>query len=158
MMWWHRTDTPAEAIGTEPAFRRPRSVAALSVFFAFGVMMSSLSFIALLFPGGFLEPIWSINPRAREQFAVMGGWALVLMALVSAACALTSYGLWNGRRFGLILGRVMLAFSLVGDIANAVFGSEPRAWVGVPIAAALLVLLATDSVKAFFEGGMRSKV
>jgi hypothetical protein len=143
----------------KPAFNRPRSVTALSVFFAFGVTMSSLSFVALLFPGGLLEPMWRINPRAREQFAVMGIWGPLLMALVSVACALTASGLWNGRRFGLILGRAMLAFSLVGDFANAILGPEPRAWIGVPIAAALLVLLSTGPVKAFFEGsGLRRGV
>lgn len=115
--------------------------------------MSSLSFIALLFPGGLLEPMWRINHRAREQFAVMGVWGPLLMALVSVACALTAYGLWNGRRIGLILGRAMLAFSLVGDLANAILGPEPRAWIGVPIAAALLVLLSTRPVKAYFESG-----
>jgi hypothetical protein len=141
----------------KPAFNRPRSVTALSVFFAFGVTMSSLSFVALLFPGGLLEPMWRINPRAREQFAVMGIWGPLLMALVSVACALTASGLWNGRRFGLILGRAMLAFSLVGDFANAILGPEPRAWIGVPIAAALLVLLSTGPVKAFFEGGGRGR-
>lgn len=113
--------------------------------------MSSLSFFALLFPGGFLEPMWRINPRAREQFAVTGVWGPLLMAMVAVACALTAYGLWKGRRFGLVLGRVMLAFSLVGDLVNAILG-EPRAWIGVPIAAALLMLLATEPVKAFFGG------
>jgi hypothetical protein len=131
-------------------YLRPRSVTALSAFFVFGLTMSALSFVALLVPGGFLEPMWRINPRAREQFAVMGVWGPVLMAAVAVACASTAYGLWKGRRFGLILGRAMLAFSLLGDLGNAVFGSEPRAWVGVPIAAALLFLLSTHRVKTFF--------
>jgi ABC-type multidrug transport system permease subunit len=95
--------------------------------------------------------MWRLNPRAREQFAVMGPWALLLMGVVSVTCALTSYGLWNGRRFGFILGITMLTVSLLGDLANAVLGIEPRAWAGVPIAAALLVLLATGRAKAFFS-------
>jgi hypothetical protein len=32
-----------------------------------------------------------------------------------------------------------------------------RAWIGVPIEAALLVLLSTGPVKAFFEGGGRGR-
>ena len=85
--------------------------------------------------------MWQLNPRAREQFATMGGWALLLMAVVSTACAAASIGLWRGKRFGYVLGLTLLTVSLVGDLANAVLGLEPRAWIGVPIAAVLLVVL-----------------
>ena len=139
--------------GAERAHNRPRSVTGLSFFFAFGAAMSGLSFVALLFPGGWLEPMWRLNPRAREQLAGMGGWGLLLMAVVSILCALSSYGLWRGRRFGFVLGLAMLAVSLLGDLANALLGLEPRAWVGVPVAAALLALLATGRAKAYFASG-----
>ena len=113
--------------------------------------MSALAFFALFFPGGFLAPMWRLNPRAQVQFAVMGRAALLLMAVVSTTCALAAYGLWRGRRFGFLLGIIMLTFSLLGDLANALLGLEPRAWVGVPIAAVLLVVLATGRSKAFFR-------
>jgi hypothetical protein len=130
-------------------------VTALSVFFALGATISALSLVALAFPGGFLEPMWRLNPRAREQFASMGPWALLLMAVVSALCALTAYGLWRGSRLGFVLGVTMLWVSLLGDLANAALGLEPRAWVGVPIAALLLVVLATGRLRAFFAGVRR---
>src|SRR5690349_2996856 len=117
---------------------RPWTVTALSAFFALGATISGVSLVALAFPGGFLEPMWRLNPRAREQFAAMGGWALVLMGVVCVLCALTAHGLWRGSRLGFVLGVTMLLVSLLGDLANAVLGVEPRAWIGVPIAALLL--------------------
>jgi hypothetical protein len=125
-------------------------VSGLSAFFALGAVISATSLVALLFPGGILEPMWRINPRAREQFQVMGIWGPVLMAVVSTACAAASVGLWRGRRFGYLLGVTLLTVSLLGDLANALLGVEPRAWVGVPVAAALLALLTSRSSRAFF--------
>lgn len=122
----------------------------LSVFFALGAVISATSLVALLFPGGVLEPMWQLNPRAREQFQVMGIWGPVLMGVVSTACTAASVGLWRGRRFGYLLGITLLTVSLLGDLANAILGIEPRAWVGVPFAAALLILLNTRSSRAFF--------
>jgi len=112
--------------------------------------MSCASFVALLFPGGFLEAMWRLNPRARESFATMGVWALVLMAVVSVACASASAGLWRGRRWGYLLALALLTFSLLGDLANALLGIEPRAWIGVPIAALMIAYLATRRVRDFF--------
>jgi hypothetical protein len=125
----------------------------LSLFFAFGAVISFTSLVALSWPDGFLEPMWRINPRAREQFDTMGPWALVLMGIVSATCATASLGLWRGTRLGYILGLTLLTVSLLGDLANAVLGLEPRAWVGVPMAALLLVVLATGRARGFFRSG-----
>jgi len=130
--------------------RRPYAVTGLSLFFAFGAGISALSLVALLWPGGVLEPIWQLNPRAREHFTNMGSWALLLMGVVSLLCALTAIGLWSGRRYGFILGLAMLAVSLIGDLTNAVLGVEPRAWVGVPIAALLIAALSSRGSRAYF--------
>lgn len=134
---------------------RPWTVTALGLFFALGAAISGLSFAALLFPSGLLETIWRLNPRARDQFASMGAWALLLMAVVSVLCALTAHGLWRGSRLGFVLGVTMLIVSLLGDLANALLGLEPRAWVGVPIAALLLVVLVTGRARTFFAGAAR---
>jgi hypothetical protein len=139
-------------MGGAESFGRPKGITVLSVFFAFGAVMALTSFVALLFPGGFLEPVWRLNPRAREAFAGMGGWALLLMAAVSVACAFASIGLWRGRRWGYILAFVILSVNLIGDLINAVLGIEPRAWLGVPVAALILWFLATRRVRTFFGG------
>ena len=131
---------------------RPGGVTALAIFFATGAAVSLVTTVALLFPGGVLEPIWRLNPRARAGFAAVGAWAPVLLAAVGIACAAAARGLWSGRRWGRRLAIALLALNLVGDVANGILGTEPRALVGVPIAALLLLFLATSRVRAFFAG------
>ena len=131
---------------------RPAGVTALSIFFIFGACMSFIAFASLLFPGSFLEPVWRLNPRAREAFAGMGACAVVLMCFVSAACAAAALGLWRGARWGHRLAVALLAVNLLGDIANVITGTEPRALVGVPVVAALLMYLMSGRVRRFFRG------
>ena len=81
----------------------------------------------------------------------MGRWAILLMSVVSVACASAAVGLWRGARWGYWLAVVLLAVNLVGDIANVVLGTEGRAVVGIPIVLAILALLMTKRVKSFFK-------
>jgi hypothetical protein len=132
---------------------RPRGITALSVFFAFGTAMSLTAAVALLWPGGALEPMWRLNPRAREAFAGMGVWAPLLLAFVSLACGAAAYGLWRGRRWGHRVAVGLLVVHLVADVVNVVLGTEPRAIVGIPVVVLLLVYLATAKVRGYFAGG-----
>ena len=129
---------------------RPTGIVALTLLFLVGTVASFISFIALAFPGSFLEPLWRLNPRAHEGFATMGWWAIVLMSLVCVACALTAVGLWRGTRWGYWLAVVMLAVNLLGDIANVVVGTERKALIGVPIVVVILIYLASRRVRNFF--------
>jgi len=129
---------------------RPGGVTALAVFFAAGAAVCLATTIALLFPGGVLEPIWRLRPQARAGFAALGAWAPVLLAVVGLACAAAARGLWTGRRWGRRLAIALLAVNLAGDGANAVLGTEPRALAGIPIVALLLLFLATGRVRAYF--------
>ena len=52
--------------------------------------------LALVFPGGFLEPIWRPKPEARMEFQKIGGASVVIMAVVGAACGLAAVGLAIG--------------------------------------------------------------
>lgn len=130
---------------------RPLGVIALSVFFLFGAAASFISSVSLLFPGSFLEPMWRANPRAREAFAGMGAWAIVLMFVVCMACASAAVGLWRGRRWGYWLAVVLFVINLLGDIANVALGTEPRAAVGIPIVAVILAFLLNRRARRFFE-------
>ena len=131
---------------------RPAGVTALGLLFMAGAAISFTSVLSLLFPGGPLEPMWRLNPRAREAFASMGPWAIALMATVCAACAFSAAGLWTGARWGYRLAIALLTVNLVGDTANALPGVEPRAAIGVPIVGAILVfLLANRRVRSFFR-------
>lgn len=129
---------------------RPAGIIALTLLFLFGTVASFVSFVALVFPGSFLEPIWKVNPRAHEGFASMGRWAIVLMSVVCVACALTAVGLWRGARWGYWLAVVMLALNLLGDIANVLVGTERKALIGIPIVIVILIFLTSKRVRDFF--------
>jgi hypothetical protein len=129
---------------------RPIGITILSLFFLFGTAASFLSFTSLMFPGSFLEPMWRLNPRAREGFTAMGVWAIVLMGVVCVACAMAAVGLWRGLPWGYWLAVILLAVNLLGDITNVVTGTEPRAAVGIPIVVAILAFLMSGRVKQFF--------
>jgi uncharacterized membrane protein (DUF2068 family) len=94
--------------------------------------------------------MWRLNPRAREGFAGMGAWALVLMSALSGACAATALGLWRGARWGYWLAVALLAVNLSGDIINVILGTEPRAVVGIPIVIAVFTFLMSRRVRRFF--------
>jgi hypothetical protein len=125
-------------------------VTALGFFFAFGALASGLSLVSLLDPGGPLEPMWRLNPRAREEFGRMGLWALPLLGAVCLALAAAAYGFFAGRKWGYRLGATLLAVNLAGDLASAVSGAEPRAAAGIPIAALLLWYLSSRRPREFF--------
>lgn len=129
---------------------RPKGITALSLFFFFGTCASFLSFVSLLFPGSFLEPMWRLNPRAHEGFSRIGLWAVVLMFTVCVACTLAAVGLWRGARWGYWLAVALLTINMLGDIANVVLGTEPRAAVGIPITIAILAFLMSKRVRPFF--------
>jgi len=137
----------------EPPIRpgRPAGVTALGVFFLVGAVIAAVSCLSLSFPGGPLEPMWRLNPRARVAFSGLGLWAVALLAVVSAACATAGVGLFLGRRWGHRLALGLLVFNLLGDVLNTVLGTEPRAIVGVPIAGALVVYLWTARVRRYFD-------
>ena len=94
--------------------------------------------VSLLTPGGPLESMWRLNPRAHEAFSRMGIWAPLLLGAVCLACAASAYGFFTGKRWGYRLGGTLLVVNLIGDIVNAALGIEPRAVVGIPIVALLL--------------------
>lgn len=129
---------------------RPIGITALSIFFLFGAAMSFIASVSLLFPGSFLEPMWRLNPRAREGFDGIGVWAVVLMCAVCILCASASIGLWRGARWGYWLAVALLCVNLLGDIANVLLGTEPRAAVGIPIALAILAYMMSTRARRFF--------
>ncbi len=112
---------------------RPPGVTALSLFFVFGMVMSGLAACMLLFPGSALEPLWRLNPRAREGFAVMGIRAVLLMALVCLACLVAALGLWGCTRWGFWTALSILAINLAGDTTNALIMGDWRTLIGLPI-------------------------
>jgi hypothetical protein len=134
---------------------RPFGITALSALFAFGALASGLSAVSLLTPGGPLEPIWRLKPRAHEAFAGAGTWAPLLLGAVCLACAAAAYGFFTGRLWGYRLGITLLVVNLAGDLINAGLGIEPRAVVGLPVVALLLWYLSSSRVRTFFRSTAR---
>ena len=130
--------------------KRPRGVTALSIFFLAGALISFIAGASLLFPSSFIEPMWRANPRAHQHLSEVGLWGPVLMLAVSVSCAMAAIGLWRRAAWGQKLAVGLIAINLIGDVANTVMGTEPRAIVGVPIAVAILVYLLSKKVRDAF--------
>jgi hypothetical protein len=140
---------PGDAVGV-PQMKRPLGIAALSVLSLFGAVMAGVSAISLAFPGSPLEPMWQLNPHGHQGLTRMHGWAVLLLAVVSAACGTTGIGLWGLRRWGHAFAVAGLSIHLVGDIFNVLSGTEPRAVIGIPIVVGLLVYLSRPHVRGAF--------
>ena len=112
---------------------RPLGITAISLFFVFGTLMSGLAAFMLRFPGSVLEPLWGLNPRAREGFAVLGMRGAMLMAGVCLACMAAALGLWRCTRWGLWMAVGILVINLAGDTTNAMVTGDLRALIGLPI-------------------------
>lgn len=120
---------------------RPSGITALGFFFGFGAVMSGLASVMLLSPGGVLEPLWRLNSRAREGFAAMGLWAVLLMVTVCLACGMAALGVLRGRRWGYWMALAILSINLAGDTANTVIKHDWHTLVGLPIGGAMIVYL-----------------
>ena len=134
---------------TTPGPKRPLGIVALSVFFLLGSVISFTAGLSLLVPR-FLEPIWQLNPHGHAGLLRIGLWGVVLLFAASASCAAAAIGLWRGARWGHRIAIVLIAINLLGDVANTVLGTEPKAIVGVPIALALLFYLMSKRVRNYF--------
>ena len=122
---------------------RPPGITALCCFFLFGAVVSGLAAVMLLFSGSVLEPLWRLNPSAREGFAAMGLWAVLLMAVVCVACGAAALGLRRCKRWGYWTALGILTVNLVGDTTNAVITHDWRTLIGLPIGGAMIMYLLT---------------
>ncbi len=127
--------------------RPPAGLVALSAFFALGAVIASVTAVALLSPGGSLESMWRLNPRAHVAFLSMGPWTVALMLVVGTACALSAFDLWIRARWGHRLALVLLVVNLVGDATNAVTRGDLRTLIGFPIAGAMIAYLLSPRVR-----------
>lgn len=130
--------------------KRPLGITALVGFFSIGTLISLTAAFSLLIPGSVLEPIWRINPQAREQFASIGGWSPVILFTVSLVCGAAARGCWRGRQWGYRLAVGLFVVNLIGDVANATLRGELRGLLGIPVVIGLLWYLTRPSVRAYF--------
>lgn len=130
--------------------KRPRGISALSIFFLAGSLISLTASASLLFPGNFIVPLWRVNPRAHKHLLDTAPWSVALLFAVSVACGMAAVGLWRRAAWGHKIAVCLIAFNFIGDVANTVMGTEPRAIFGVPIALAILIYLLRKKVRATF--------
>ena len=135
--------------------RRPPGVAALSGFFVAGAAIAGISWLWLVTRSRWLEPMWKVNPRARDAIAGMGPGGVLILAAVSIACAFAAFGLWRGRVWGHRIAIMLIAANLAGGLAVAVSARDPRALAGLPVAAAVLLYLTSGGVRRFFRAAPR---
>jgi hypothetical protein len=121
--------------------RLPVGIKLLSAFFAFGALVCLITIIALLFPGGVLDPIWRLNPDARVAFQKIGALSILLMFVVGSACALAAIGLVRRSPWGRRLAFAILGVNLFGDLVNALVRHDLRTLIGLPIGGAMIVYL-----------------
>jgi len=95
----------------------------------------------LLFPGGFLEPLWQLKPRAHQTFTGMRPLAILLMLAVSSACGAAALGLWRLTRWGYHTGLMVLAINLLGDTINALANHDWQTLIGLPVGGAMMAYL-----------------
>jgi uncharacterized membrane protein (DUF2068 family) len=132
--------------------KRPLGIAGLSAFSFVAAVLAGVAAVSLAFPGSPLEPMWQLNPRGHQSLARMHGWAVLLLAGVSCMCGVVGVGLWRQRRWGYAIAVAGLSIHMVGDVLSVLSGTEPRAIIGIPIVAALLVYLSRPHVRGTFAG------
>jgi len=130
--------------------RRAVGLTLLTAFFVFGALMAFLAFLGPLLTGGFLEPIWRVNPDAYRALTDLGAWGMLLMAAVAIACALAAIGLWIQAQWGRRLAVGILAINLLGDVMNAVTRGDLRTLIGIPIGGAMIFYLRKSRTRAQF--------
>ena len=138
------------------ADRRPFGVTALSIFFCAATVITLVAAVSLLFPNGFLEPIWKMNPRGRAGLGTIGIWAVLLFSVVCLACAVAAIGLWRGARYGYATAITVLTINSLADLFNVISGTEPRAVIGIPIVIIILAYMLTERVRRFFRASAES--
>ena len=130
---------------------RPIGLVVLVLFFAFGTLMSTVAAVALAVPGEWSELLWRLNPPARVGLEGLGGWAVLLLFLVAAACAGAATGLWRGEWWGHRLAVAILSVNLVADLSNALLRGDRRTLLGLPIGGAMLAYLLSRRIRARFR-------
>jgi hypothetical protein len=128
----------------------PLGIRCLVAFAIAAAGISAASAVSLIWPGGPLEPMWRINPRAREEFSALGIWSPILLGVLSLVCLVAAIGSWRRTRAGYWLIVVGLAVNLAGDALNALVRRHIATALGMPIVAAILAYLMTRNVREYF--------
>lgn len=135
----------------EPATNsRPRGWLAIGIFLLWGAAMATFAGITLIFPGTFLDRAWAINPTGHAGLKALGPWVGFLFPVLGLALALAGIGWLKRRRWGWMLGVLLIAGNAAGDLARLVSGARVEGTVGVLVAGALLIYMSRPGMRHFF--------
>ena len=134
---------------------RPAFVSVIVVFLAMAAILSLAVGGTLVAPHSPLSMLWRINPHAQLGFASLGTLGVALMIVLAALTSLVALGLWVGTRWGWWLAVTGLVLNAVGDLVRTLT-FDLRAALGVPVVAAVLVLLMRTNVRRWCSLDWRS--
>ena len=64
----------------------------MGIFLFLGAVTASVSAIPLLWPGTFLERLWTLNPKAYKELAPLGSAVGILFLLLGAILGVAGVG------------------------------------------------------------------
>ena len=131
---------------------RPLGIFVIAIFFAAATILIVTVGFALLFPGTFLEVVWSLYPARR---ALLMPYRLLLgpaFLLLSVAFAGASIGCLQHRKWGWWLAMGIFAVDGLGDAVQLAIGRLVEGGNGVAVAAAILFYLTRPFVRQAFTG------
>jgi len=128
----------------------PPGFSAIGIFLFLAAAVASLAAATLLWPGTFLDRIWTLNREAYRQLSPLGRAVGVLFLLLGAALTTAAIGWFRRRLWGWTLTVAIIATQVLGDVVNCIRGDWVRGGTGVVIAGALLLFLLRPRLKAAF--------
>lgn len=124
---------------------------AAGAFLALATLLSALAGASLLAPGGPLDVIWRVKPKAHAELLAMGPLAGIGFLGLSVIMAAASVGCFARRRWGWGLAVVIFVVNGLADGARIAFGAPLEGAIGVTAAALIVWWLAQVRVRATFR-------
>ena len=130
---------------------RPTGILIIGLFLLAAPMILLAAGISLLFPGTFLDQIWTLNQARYIELApfreLVGTGFLALVGVI----LLAGIGLLNGRKWGWWLAILIFGAQIMGDGVRFLMGDFLGGSIGLVVVAALLYYLTRPKVKEVFQ-------
>ncbi|MGZ6004430.1 MAG: hypothetical protein ACXWK1_21225 [Caulobacteraceae bacterium] len=138
------------ALGQAAENREPITPTAVGVFFAAACVITLVTAITLLAPGGPLDIVWRIKPREHGQLLALSPLAGMGFLLFSAVSAATSLGALGRRQWAWRLALAVFVLNGLSDAARIAFGAWGEGLVGVAATGLIAWWLTRSRVQALF--------
>jgi hypothetical protein len=123
---------------------RPADVTALSLFFAFGAVISAITGAMLVLTGTGLVRNWTLFPSLQDSLAQTGKGAASWWGFACVACVVAARGLWRCSYWGYLTAFIFLFLLVAANLFDALLLHDwLRLLTSVAIGALLLWYLRT---------------